>query len=366
MEWSGFASDAKMPGFDTLSESLNNPNHTPINTEALIPFQALEASHKTYLENEVYHRYLRMHKVALGVSGAKELQVIGRQLENESAPLYLDAAAWAYAEAGLTDTSIGAVERVAAVTRAEELWMQALQTNIALQADGEMEFFDDPVDSYRYALPLAFSPLMKSIIVGNVTPAIRQQALKDTISFAAASAEEIEQYFAAGDVSKASTFVGLLHELNALATLLYLDDPRYIPMPSTARADTGYYHREQTHDIMVINQHWGKIQKIIPIEIKSKASGRDRRRYKALLVRGKMHLAVRGHNPIETARSYQSLLEGTASIDDMVDTERMATDLREMLRLYQQGYTPQSLAVKSLTRFHKSASLEKAHPEIAP
>jgi len=44
----------------------------------------------------------------------------------------------------------------------------------------------------------------------------------------------------------------------------------------------------------------------------------------------------------------------------------MSTDIREMLRLYQQGVIPESLAVHSLTKFQRSRSLEKAHPEIAP
>lgn len=362
----GFATDAKLPGFDTLSDSLSQPTRDELSAEALEPFTDERASHRTFLENETYHRYLKIHKVALGASGTKELQEIAAQLEKEEIPTYLDAAAWAYAETGLMSASMSAVERVDAISHAEELWEQALKKHISLESSDAADFFNEPADAYRYALPLAFSPLMKSIVVGNVTPAIRQQAIKDTTSFAAAVAEEIETYREQGEVSKLNTFVGLLHELNALITLLYLDDPRYIPMPSTARADTGYYHREQTHDIMVINQHWGKIQKIIPIEIKSKASARDRRRYRALLVRGKMHLAVRGYDPIETARSYERHLNGKSTVNDMIDTEKMATDLREMLRLYQQGHTPDSVALHSLTRFHKSPSLEKAHPEIAP
>lgn len=362
---SGFERPHSLPGTDVLREIRHDTNRPLVDDAALEPFLH-PINHRTYLEHPIFDQYLKMHKVTTGISGAKELEVIGRQLETEYMPLYKDAAAWAYAEAGLIDTSLSALERVRHVVRAEELWEEAARIELAIQSSPYGEFFDEPSAPYRYALPLAFSPLLKALIVGNVTPTLRQQSFVDTVSFGTAVAHEIGRYRQEGNVSSANLFVGLQHELNALSTLLYLDDPRYIPFPSTARADTGYYHPEQTHDIMVVHQHWGTIRKVIPMEIKAKASRRDRRRYKSLLVRGKMHLVSNGTDPNQTAQSYGRLVDGSADIHDLVDVERIATDLREMLRLYQQGITPESLAVRSLTKFQESRSLQKAHPEIAP
>ena len=365
MERSGFVSDASSHGFSALQRALREEYDGSHNDEAAVPFVE-DTFHRKYLENNAFHRYLKMHKVTTGVSGAKELQALAGELEDEHMPTYKDAAAWAYAEAGLIDTSLGSLERVRLIGKAEGLWEEALTTQIRLQSGEYAETFHEPSAAYRYALPLVFSPLMKSVIVGNVTDTIRAQAFGETVSFATATAHEIHKYNELGDRASKSMFVGLAHELNALATLLYLDDPRYIPMPSTARADTGYYHPTQTHDIMVLNQHWGTIRKVIPIEIKAKASLRDRRRYKSLLIRGKMHLAMTSADPTETAAAYGRLSAGRPTIDDMVGVERIATDIREMLRLYQQGVTPESLAVNSLTKFQRSSSLERAHPEIAP
>lgn len=365
MERPGFATYAKLPGFDSLRSALNDDSDALLDEAAFMPFVE-DTFHRKYLENDAFHRYLKMHKVTTGISGAKELQVLARDLEEEYMPKYKDAAAWAYAEAGLIDTSLSTLERVRLVSKAELLWQDALQTESQLEASEYGAFFDEPVDVYRYALPLVFSPLMKSVIVGNVTSSARNRAFVDTVSFSEEVAREIKQYDAAGNVNYRNMFIGLAHELNALSTLLYLDDARYIPLPSTARADTGYYHPEQTHDIMVINQHWGAIRKVIPIEIKAKASLRDRRRYKSLIIRGKMHLATSGTDPTETTASFSRFVHDTPTLNDLVGLERMSTDIREMLRLYQQGTTPDSLAVHSLTRFQQSRSLERAHPEIAP
>lgn len=365
MERSGFATCAKLPGFDSLQSALHDDSDAPLNEVALMPFVE-DSFHRKYLENIAFHRYLKMHKVTTGISGARELQVLAHELEDEYMPTYKDAAAWAYAEAGLIDTSLSTLERVQLVAKAESLWQEALQTQTQLETSEYGACFNQPSDAYRYALPLVFSPLMKSVIVGNVTPTIRKQALVDTVSFSDEVAKEIHRYNAEGNKACRNLFIGLAHELNALSTLLYLDDPRYIPMPSTARADTGYYHPDQTHDIMVINQHWGTIRKVIPIEIKAKASLRDRRRYKSLIIRGKMHLATAGTDPTETSASFSRFVHGTSTLDDLVALERMSTDIREMLRLYQQGVIPESLAVHSLTKFQRSRSLEKAHPEIAP
>ncbi len=362
---SGFATEGVLPAHDTLAESFHEIPEIPIQYAKVAPYLC-KYSHAEYLKNDSFLRYVKMHKVAPGPRGLKTIRTIGDELQDEYMPIFKDAAAWAYAEAGMFDTTLSTVERVDLVMQAESLWQQAVKTDIQLQTSEYGCFFDEPASPYRLALPLAYAPLMKSIIVGNVTPEVRQQALRDTVSMAAAVQDEIERYDGAGIIASKNMFVGLSHELNALVTFLYLDDPRYIPMPSTSRADTGYYHRAQTHDIMIINQHWGTVKKIIPIEIKANARLRDRRRYKALIIRGKMHLATSPDNDSETTTAYVHILNGEATATDIVDIERIATETREMLRLYQQGPTATDIAVRSLTRFQHSVSLERAHPEIAP
>lgn len=353
-----------LPGFNALQSSLHTQPDYSLDVNQLAPYIE-NSTHKKYLENDAYNSYLKMHKVAVNASGAQELLKLGEALSVEYMPQLKDAAAWAFSESGLHDTSASAVERMRRVTAAEHLWEDALKTEAQIQSSEYSAVFVEPDTQYRIALALAYTPLMKSIIVGNVTDSVREQVFNDTVLFAQAISQEVTRYSEVGDRTMANGYTDLAHELNALMALLYLDDPRYIPMPASARADSGYYHRNQTHDIMLINQHWGTIKKVLPIEIKARPSSRDRKRYKSLLVRGKMHLTADGVDPRLTAQSFSHYLNKEASLQDLVDIEKISTSLREMLRLYQKGVTPDSLAVNSLTRFYDSVDLNKIYPEIA-
>lgn len=365
MERPSFGHNAPLLGTENTPRSSEIPTEEALNHQAIAPFLVPD-NHYVYLEHPVFHNYLRMHKVTLGLAGAERLRDMASELEEEYMPGYQDAAAWAYAESALVDTSLSAVERVGLIHRAEFLWERAASRELQIQSSEYQEYFHEPSSPYRYALPILFAPLMKGVVVGNVTESLRTTVLKDVVHFAEGVSEEIGKNAETGDKHALNLFVGLAHELNAYTTLLYLNDPRYVPLPSTARADTGYYHREQTHDIMVLNQHWGAIRKVIPIEIKAKASRKDRRRYKALLIRGKMHLTTNGLDPRETTQFYSRIINSEASVEDIIETDKMATEIREMLRLYQKGMTPDSLAVHSLMRFTESQVLHEAHPEIAP
>lgn len=363
MERPGSMPSQQLPGSDALRTAPYFESDSDM-AEARLVYDKRE-SFKANLNNPVYHKYLRMHKVVVGEAGARQLAEIGDALSQEVMPDFLDAAGWAYAEAALASKSQTTVERIEGAAKAESAWLRALVNELDLSAirdDGDVADHDTP---HRLAMNLAYLPLIKSIIVGNVTKTTMHQVLKDTAEIAMDSSRQLE---AAGDDEKGiairAQHRGLLFEANALMAMLYMDDPRYVPLPSTARADTGYYHRAQTHDISVINQHWGDIRKVVPVEVKSKASLRDRQRYKAMIIRGKMHLVVEGHDPRPTTEAFHAIANGAATLKQMASIEKLTTHLREMLRQYQQGMTAEGLAVNSLTRFHSSAELIKTHPEL--
>src|SRR5207245_1409084 len=90
--------------------------------------------------------------------------------------------------------------------------------------------------------------------------------------------------------------------------------PTWFAIPAMTRSDSGHHHRQQTHDLLVIRQRWGELQNITPVEIKSAANQRDLRRYKALLVRGKLHLSVDGlHKPEEMLDAITAVYEKRAT-----------------------------------------------------
>jgi len=354
-----------MPGYDTLQELRADTTNDEVELGAVEPY-ILNTSHLKFLENDTYHRYLKMHKVALGASGYRELEHIGESLEGQYMPRFVDAGAWSFAEIGLFDQTRTRSERFEFVERAESLWQTALnremQLNRSVQYGSLIDEHDTP---HRLAVTLAFAPLMKDLVKGDVTSSVRMDVLRDVVSIAHMTASDMTAAREGGSISEANGYLGLMHEINAYSALLYNDDPRYIPMPATARGDSGYYHREQTHDMSVINQHWGTVKKVLPIEIKASASLRDRKRYRALIIRGKMHLTPDGVDPRKTNDAFNRYVDGTANLKDTLIVERLSHDVRDMLRLYQRGGTYERVALGGLTRFYTTRDVAKTYPGLA-
>ncbi|HWT39942.1 MAG TPA: hypothetical protein VN081_01540 [Dongiaceae bacterium] len=352
-----------LPGSDALKIAQYFTPNRPL------PFRAMrryyqEGGHRLSLENPTYDHYLRMHKVVVGEAGASELRQIAQELETEELPTYLDAAGWAYAEAGLASRTVSTVDRVALVEHAERAWSRSLVNTLAISETYGREYRYDDNEGHRTALNLAFAPLMKSIIVGNVRPNVMRQTFLDTAEIAHDSRLSLERAYEQQDADAAAFHRGFLFEVSALMAILHMEDPRYVPLPATARGDSGYYHRDQTHDIAIVNQHWGDIKKVIPVEIKSKASRKDKNRYKALIIPGKLRLSVGSVNSSDTVDAFYHLAHSTASTEQLIAIEQLSAQLREMLSLYQRGVSFESLAMHSLTRFHDSQTVAKQYPEL--
>lgn len=352
-----------LPGSDALkSAPYFNPNRP-------LPFRSMrryykDGGHRLGLENPAYNHYIHMHKVVVGKSGAEELQAIGATLEQEELPTYLDAAGWAYAEAGLASSHNSTVDRVAMINKAERVWARGLINTLAIKEAYGFEYRYEDSEGHRVALNLAYAPLMKSIIVGNVQPSALRQTLLDTAEIARDSQLALARAHEREDLDAVAFHHGFLFEASALMALLHMEDPRYVPMPATARADTGYFHRDQTHDISIINQHWGDIRKVIPIEVKSKPTGRHKRRYKALIIPGKARLTIGDAHVNETVNAFYNLAHGKVTAEQMVAVEQLSAQLREMLRLYQKGISYESIAVHSMTRFYESQAVARQYPEL--
>jgi hypothetical protein len=146
---------------------------------------------------------------------------------------------------------------------------------------------------------------------------------------------------------------------------LHIGDPRCVPLPSTAKAGAGYYHREQTHDIAIVYHHWGDIDKVIPVEIKSTISESDKQRYKALIVSGKMRLSIDGASAMDTADAFYGIAHGTATPEQIDAVKQLADQFQDMLELYQQGVSIDDVAKGGLTRFYDSRKVAEQYPELS-
>jgi hypothetical protein len=329
---------------------------------------AIHPKNKAFAPNSAYDEYFKIHKVFVGESGGAELERIAENLKQEWLPRYLDAAGWAFAESALTQSSKPNVDRTHLVQQATQCWERALVSQHEFDNEEHREWLSDHVDSYRLALNLAYIPLMHSIIAGNVTESTRERTFADTMAIAQLSVVQGELASRTNDIGGVADHRGFQYECNALLSLLYLNNPNYVPLPSSARAGSGYDYRDQTHDISVIHQRWGKIHRITPIEIKSAASLRDRQRYKALIVRGKMHLSVEGrYDPKETLNAFASIYEGTASADDQRIATHASSTMHDLLVLYQKGNEVESFKkIHSNTTFHTVDHVAKKYRELSP
>lgn len=317
-----------------------------------------------FAPDPAYQAYNKIHKVFVGESGASQLIDIHAALKSSPLPEVLNVSAWAAAEAALVKQSMCATGRLALLGAAEECWTKALLRQEEINHSLEQIWLREDVESYRLALNIAFLPLMKAIVAGNITTGIRASVFTDVLAIAQSASLQRNFSFNEGDIETGSGYLGFEHECNAHLSLLYMDDPRYVPLPSTARAGSGHDYPDQTHDIMVINQHWGTILKVTPVEIKSHASLRDLKRYKALIVRGKMHLAINGaHSPEFTQQAFTDVYEGNPTSRSIDTVAQVTQTVRELLQMYQQG--DREFENKTTTRFHSTDQLARQRTEFS-
>lgn len=353
-----------LPGSDALKTAPLFEPHRRLPYRKMSRFFE-DGHHRRHLENAAYNQYLSLDKTIVDEEGAVRLQELAAELEKEELPAFLDAAGWAYAEAGIASREMTTVERVELIGKAEQMWARGLVNSISIGSALGEQFKGYENEGHRTAINLAFVPLMKSIVVGNVREEILHQTLIDISEIAKDSSESYSLARERGDWGAETHHKGLLYEASALMALLYMNDPRYVPLPSTTRGGSGYYYAKQTHDISLINQHWGEIRKVIPVEIKSFATKRAKRRYKALIISGCVRLSVGSANSQDTAEAFYNLVHTRASAEEVASIEQIATQLREMLRLYQQGITAEGTAINSLTRFYDSRTVAEQYPELS-
>lgn len=328
----------------------------------------MESSFEGFSPNPHYASYMNIHKVFVGDSGAEKLIEISNALKDEWLPDYLNVAGWAAAEASLVSSSRTTIDRMELMDQAEVSWQNALAHQSQLTRSAEQKWLCEDTDEFRLALNLAYSPLMKSIIAGNVTKKVRHDTFVDTLAIAQLSAIQLELASKEGNIDAVGDHLGFGHECNALLAFLYANDPNYLPIPSSYRAGSGYEYRNQTHDISIINQHWGDIQKVFPVEVKAAASIRDRQRYKALIVRGKMHLAVTGrHKPIDTTSAFARVYSGEETEHDTRTVRHASSTVRDLLDLYQKGERPpEFIDYRTRTHFHETTAVAKKYKELSP
>lgn len=220
---------------------------------------------------------------------------------------------------------------------------------------------------HRIALDIAVAPLLEGVIVGDVNQGLRRRVFKDCLNIAQSNAVHINLLSRANEIEGVGDHRGFGYECNALLAFNMRFSRGWFVIPSMARSDTGYHHRQQTHDLLIVHHRGGELINTTPIEIKAVASVRDRARYEALLVRGKMHLSFPGkHSPESTLKAIEAVHEGWASNEEASVVSFVTDQFVDMIRDYYAGEALGSLATKrALTQFRDNALVSARHPGLA-
>jgi hypothetical protein len=350
------------PGSTLGSFCLENyPEWIPPTLDEITVFDHTDLS-----QNDTYGQYMRMHKVLVGNRGGRQLERMYEQLRSESMPHYLVAAGWAAAESALVRSDIGVDARLALLTKATASWERALLSQEWIELDAPEDKIEDGY-GLRIALDLATAPMLAGIISGDVTQTACQKYYRDCLQIAQLNSVALELAAKAGNSKAIAAHVGIGYECNAILAFNRRLSPTWFAMPSTARSDSGYYHRRQTHDLLVMHQNHGRILSATPVEIKAKPSARDKVRYDALLVRGKMHLSVEGkYPPRHTLDALTHVYDGSATAEDYRIADAATDRFAAMVRDYYAGSVLGRIASRhTMTVFHDNSLVSARHPGLA-
>ena len=338
-------------GYDALA--------SPVNTED-------NGESISFLPNSHYEQYLQMHKVIVGQQGAQKLESIHESLANETLPRYLSAAGWAATEAALIQADKPLSERQALLDEGLACWERALEKQKTLNGGGP-DCLVEHSYPHRIALDIAVMPLLKHMIKGEVPSDVRRSVFRDCLNIAQSNAVYIDLMAKDGHIEALNDYLGLGYECNALLAFNLRCSRGWFVVPSMARADSGYYYRQQTHDLLVVHHRNGQLLNTTPVEIKATATARDRERYKALIVRGKMHLSIQGgHKPQDTLRAIEAVFEDRATRQEENTVGEVSSRMVEMVRDYCAGEVLGHIATaRSVTRFRDNRQVVAKHAGLA-
>lgn len=340
------------------------PNHVGAYETLLNPDIAPHTGDVFIYPSADYEDYLKMHKVIVGHEGADKLLDVYEALEQHDTPRTLSVAGWAAVEAALIRTDLSKDERLDLLVKGSDCWRRAIDRQRSFNA-GEADCLIEDSYPYRMALDLACLPLFEGVINGTVLPETRREVFRDCLKIAEHSDMLLQLARQEGNTDAIADFAGLGYEVNGLLAFNMRCASGWFITPSWARSDTGYYHEQQTHDLLVFHHRNGRILNLTPVEIKSKTSQRDKARYESLLVRGKMHLSVPGlYTSNYTLAAIQAVYEKRGSKLDHQIVKAVSDRFVTMVRDYCAGDPVGHIVTRSVTRFRDKQQVVDNHPGL--
>jgi len=323
--------------------------------------QVEQFEHRDYLQQPAYAEYMQMDKGLL-TTGFRQLEAIYGGLRDEHAPRYLISAGWAAAEAALVGVDQPIAYRLGLMDAATSTWRRAFDNELVVRQYVSGDKLEQE-QGHRIALDIAVAPLLRDIVQGNVRPATCRQVFESCLDVANSNVQYLRAMEAAGNEIGYREHLGFGNECNALLAVNRTFSPTWFAMPAPARADSGYHHRDQTHDLLVIRQKFGLIKSAAPVEIKTTAWPFLIDRYKALVLEGRMHLSADDErSPEPTLAAIEATYRGVATDDEQIQADMATEQFASMLHDYCAGPALGGLAARrTLTIFRDSSQVFSRH-----
>lgn len=278
------------------------------------------AGEKTTNQNKYQlARYLSMPKDFVGPRQADALFQMHEEMSHvKHSWSYQFAAGSAAAESGLMASHLSTDERHMRIEAANQAW-QAAQSIFIFN-----HLSDDWSEAKLYTIPdriemhRSYVELYHDMIEGNVRDETMERTHQRLVEIGMANLRMHDKAVEEGDWSPISSRRGLSYELGTLTPVTRLMCPSFFAIPATARADHGEFFPDQTHDVRLIQQSWGTIQRCIPFEVKptdgSLLEKRQPSRYKSAFVRGRIELLMPSSTePLDLIRYMDAEQKGTIS-----------------------------------------------------
>ena len=308
-----------------------------------------------------YDTYLQMDKVLARSENIADLVQVHDDLKDETMPRYLAVAGWAAAEAALMGRTAPKTARLELLKYAEKAWAAAVVNQVDLNRSEP--HLREPSQPLRLSLDLAILPLLEGMVRGDVTIDQCTRSFEASLEIATYNREFKQKAKEIGDIQAMQDYSGFSYELLCLLAVNRRLSSSKFAIPGLARADSGHYLQQQTHDLLSVHQQWGVIRNAVPIEIKGQTSGRDRRRYKALLIRGQTYLCQDGLSPDETLEAIKDAYiepEGKAA----AIADALSGQVTSMIKEYSLGGKIDVRARKSVTYFRDNARVLERFPGL--
>lgn len=314
-------------------------------------------------DNLAFNRYIAMHKVFVGQRGAGQLLDLSAQLVDTATPHHLSAAGWAAAEAALILGNEGEQPGGQLLGIANDAWLRAIAHQRWINGQEDHPLADHAFE-FRAATDIAFMPVFHELTEGRVQRRTLKNVFEDLLRIAQLGNVRANLSYKE-DENAATDLRGFGYEVNGILAYNRRCSGQWFAMPSSSRADSGVYHREQTHDLVVVHLDQGKIIDAVPIEMKGTASKRQRSRYHALLIRSKLHLSLPGqHHPGEVLDAITADYQGEATDRQSALVTKVSTTIYDMVGKYLGGRPRQESPKRTVTQFRDNGRVTSSYPGL--